>query len=74
MRSIQLLGKKITGWQVLPSTAPDFEESALHACGLVLAHDPRIGKIPGSRRKPSTKIKVKRVQNRKPKSKPRKTN
>jgi len=50
MRSIELLGKKITGWQVLPADAPDFEESALHACDLVLARDPRIGKIPAARR------------------------
>jgi hypothetical protein len=49
MRSIQLLGKKITGWQVLPSDAPDFEEAALRACELVLARDPRIGKVPKSR-------------------------
>src|SRR5271154_763652 len=49
MRSIQLLGKKATGWQVLPSDAPDFEEAALHACDLVLAGDPRIGKVPESR-------------------------
>ncbi|MGD0989563.1 MAG: hypothetical protein ABR874_17260 [Candidatus Sulfotelmatobacter sp.] len=51
MRSIELLGKKITGWQILPSSAVDFEESALHACDLVLARDPRIGKIPGARKK-----------------------
>ncbi len=51
MRSIQLLGKKVTGWQVLPVDAPDFEESALHACDLVLAGDPRIGKIPTPRRR-----------------------
>ena len=50
MRSIALLGKKITGWQVLPTDAPDFEEAALHACELVLGGDPRIGKIPGARR------------------------
>jgi hypothetical protein len=50
MRSIQLLGKKITGWQVLPVDASDFEESALHACDLVLASDPRIGKVPTPRR------------------------
>ena len=55
MRSIGLLGKKITGWQVLPSDAPDFEESALRACDLVLARDPRIGKVPQSRRKSRTK-------------------
>ncbi len=50
MRSVGLLGKKVTGWQVLPVDAPDFEEAALHACDLVLAGDPRIGKIPTSRR------------------------
>jgi hypothetical protein len=49
MRSIQLLGKPITGWQVLPVDAPDFQSSALRACELVLAGDPRIGKIPGAR-------------------------
>ena len=51
MRSIQVLGKDVTGWQVLPADAPDFEESALRACDLVAARDPRIGKIPGARRK-----------------------
>jgi hypothetical protein len=50
MRSIQVLGKKVTGWQVLPADAQDFEEAALRACELVLAGDPRIGKVPGARR------------------------
>jgi hypothetical protein len=49
MRSIQVLGKQVTGWQVLPVDAPDFESAALQACELVLAGDPRIGKIPGAR-------------------------
>ena len=49
MRSIQFLGEKITSWQVLPSDSPDFEQAAMHACELVLAGDPRIGKIPKSR-------------------------
>lgn len=49
MRSIKVLGKEVTGWQVIPSDAPDFEEAALRACDLVLARDPRIGKIPGQR-------------------------
>jgi hypothetical protein len=53
MRSIQLLGKEKTGWQVLPVDAADFEESALHACELILKGDRRIGKVPKSRR-PST--------------------
>ncbi|HEY6303480.1 MAG TPA: MmcQ/YjbR family DNA-binding protein [Terriglobales bacterium] len=49
MRSIQVLGKQVTGWQVLPVDAPEFESAALRACELVLAGDPRIGKIPGAR-------------------------
>jgi hypothetical protein len=49
MRSIQMFGKKVTGWQVLPADAKDFEEAAMHACELVLAGDPRIGKVPGTR-------------------------
>ena len=50
MRSIAVFGKDVTGWQVLPADAPDFEEAALHACELVLGGDPRIGKVPKSRR------------------------
>jgi hypothetical protein len=50
MRSIRVLGKAVTGWQVLPADAPDFEEAALRACELLLAGDPRIGKVPGARR------------------------
>ncbi|HEU5415474.1 MAG TPA: hypothetical protein VFW31_17035 [Candidatus Angelobacter sp.] len=51
MRSIKLLGKKITGWQVLPVDAPDFEEASRLACELILTGDPRIGKVPGERRR-----------------------
>jgi hypothetical protein len=50
MRSIQVFGKEVTGWQVLPADAPDFEEASLRACEFVLAGDPRIGKVPGTRR------------------------
>jgi hypothetical protein len=57
MRSIQLLGKKVTGWQVLPADAQDFEEAALRACELVLAGDPRIGKVPGARRASGSRAK-----------------
>jgi len=56
MRSIQVLGKPVTGWQVLPVDAPDFESSALRACELVLAGDPRIGKIPGARASKSSRV------------------
>lgn len=61
MRSVQLLGKKVTGWQVLPMDGPDFEEAALHACELVVARDPRIGKIPGTRRSTANKAEGKRA-------------
>ena len=50
MRSIGVFGHEVTGWQVLPADADDFEQSALRACDLVLACDPRIGKVPGARR------------------------
>jgi hypothetical protein len=49
MRSIQLLGRKVTHWQVLAVDLPRFEETALRACELILARDPRIGKVPKSR-------------------------
>lgn len=54
MRSIKVLGKKVTGWQVIPADAPDFEEAALHACDLILARDPRIGKVPGETKSPAS--------------------
>ncbi len=50
MRSIGVLGKAVTGWQLLPSGAPDFEASALRACELIVLKDPRIGKVPKPRR------------------------
>jgi hypothetical protein len=57
MRSIQLFGTPITSWQVLPADASDFEESAIRACELVLARDPRIGRVPKARgpRKPAVR-------------------
>lgn len=64
MRSIRVLGKEVTGWQILPADAPDFEETALHACELIAARDPRIGKVPkrrGSRAKKTAKSKSKRA-------------
>jgi hypothetical protein len=57
MRSIRLLGKKDTSWQVLPADAADFEESARRACALILARDARIGKVPKSR--PASKSQAK---------------
>jgi hypothetical protein len=55
MRSIQALGKTVTGWQILPAESPDFEEAAQRACELILARDPRIGKVPGAKSRRATK-------------------
>jgi hypothetical protein len=71
MRSIQVLGKKVTGWQVLPASAPDFEAAALHACELVIARDPRIGKVPKSRRSPEGRAKSKAGTREGPEASPR---
>ena len=49
MRSIELLGEKATGWQVLPADAPDFEQASLRACEFIVAGDSRIGRVPGAR-------------------------
>ncbi len=49
MRSVRVLGASVTNWQVLPADAPDFEAAALRACELILAGDPRIGKVPKRR-------------------------
>jgi hypothetical protein len=51
MRSIRVFGTKESGWQVLPADAPDFEEAALHACELIVARDPRIGKVPKKKKR-----------------------
>jgi hypothetical protein len=59
MRSIEVLGKEVTGWQILPADAPDFEEAALRACELILARDPRIGKVPKPRRSSRSKAAAK---------------
>ena len=51
LRSITVLaGGGVTGWQILPADAEDFEESVLRACELVKRRDERIGKVPGARR------------------------
>jgi hypothetical protein len=50
LRSIVVFGVGETGWQVLPASCAGFEEEVLRACALVVAGDPRIGKVPASRR------------------------
>jgi hypothetical protein len=67
MRSIRVLGKAVTGWQVLPADALDFEEAALRACERILASDPRIGKVPAARRTSGSRAtKAARSPNRAP--------
>ncbi len=56
MRSIEIFGPGVSGWQVLPVEAEDFEASVVHACELIRRGDPRIGKIPGVK-KPRAKKK-----------------
>jgi hypothetical protein len=75
LRSIRVLGKKVTGWQVLPAAAPDFEEAALRACEFIVAGDPRIGKVPASRRASGSRVKktASRTKTSKPAQRPRKT-
>jgi len=48
-QSIGVLGRAVTGWQLLPADSDDFESAALRACELVLQRDPRIGKTPKRR-------------------------
>jgi len=50
LRRIELLGDKISHWLLIPSDSPTFEPESLHACDLLLRRDPRLGRIPKSRR------------------------
>lgn len=62
MRSIRLFGQKVTHWQVLPLDAPDFEATALRACALIRAQDPRIGKVPKKRLQARARHKLPRAR------------
>ena len=55
MRSIRAFGRPVTGWQVIPADAVDFEEAALHACELIVKNDPRIGKVPKRKQRSKSK-------------------
>lgn len=50
IRSIDLLRNKMRQWLLIPSDGPGFEIEALRACDLLLHYDPRLGRIPQSRR------------------------
>jgi hypothetical protein len=49
LRPIGILGGVIGHWLLIPSDSPAFESEALRACDLLLARDPRLGRIPKSR-------------------------
>ena len=51
MREIEMFNVK--GWLNLPESSGNFEESALQLCALVLADDPRLGKVTGKKAKPA---------------------
>lgn len=51
MRSIRLMGTRVSSWQNIPLDADDFEECVVRACELILKNDVRIGKITGTRRR-----------------------
>jgi len=46
LRSIRVLGRAETNWQMIPECAGDFEESVLQVCDLIVKGDPGIGKLP----------------------------
>lgn len=50
LRKIELLGGAIGHWLLIPSDGPDFETEAMHACDLLLRRDPRMGRVPKSRK------------------------
>ncbi len=50
LRPIRLLYGKIAHWLLIPADSPTFETESLYACDLLLARDPRLGRIPESRR------------------------
>jgi len=64
LRSIELFGRSVTHWQVIPSHAEDFERAALTACALVVAGDPRIGKVPKRRLKSKLPVRVSKKSRR----------
>ena len=70
MRSLILFGPGPTGWQNLPEESDDFEASALRVCELVCARDPRIGKVPKSRLRKTSKKRLLNKRRKQSRSKP----
>jgi hypothetical protein len=51
LRSIPLLGKGVTQWQMIAEEEEEFEPSVMTIARLVLGRDPRIGTLPKARAK-----------------------
>ena len=49
-------GKSETNWQMIPSTADDFESSVIKCCEFILQNDQRIGRIPKPRKSKKKKL------------------
>ena len=50
IRPIHMLDGKIPHWLLIPADSPRFEQDSLLACDFALARDPRLGRIPDSRK------------------------
>ncbi|APR82327.1 Integration host factor beta subunit protein [Minicystis rosea] len=57
LKSISVLGPGVTGWQIIPAGLAGFEEESMRAARMVLAGDPRIGKVPAAKRPKGTAAK-----------------
>ena len=61
LQSVSVLGPGVTGWQMLPHEGDRFEEEALAAVRMILAGDPRIGKVPAVKRPKAAKKAAKKT-------------
>jgi hypothetical protein len=51
LRSISIFGNSGSGWLIIPEDSDSFEEEVMTACALILKQDPRIGKVPSSKKR-----------------------
>ena len=55
LRTIGILAGKTGHWLLVAADGPDFEAESLRVCELLLARDPRLGRIPKSRQSPTAR-------------------
>jgi len=51
LRGVSFFANENSAWQCLPQAHPDFEELALELSKMIRSKDPRIGRIPKTKRK-----------------------